>query len=182
MKCRKATGPDNIPPWKVNNYAHLLSAPVTAIFSSSLREGNLPDLWKTAIVVPVAKKHPPGSLESDIRPISLTPILAKVCDAIVFDWVDDVILRKLTNANSGDYPAPVRRTPWWRWSTRGARLPTSQILSYECSLYPCRLQQSVRSHQPWNTHCETLWHGPSCTSCKVDGSVPDRPSTVRQYR
>ena len=42
--------------------------------------------------------------------------------------------RKLTNANSGDYPAPVQRTLWWRWSTRGTRLPTSRILSYECSL------------------------------------------------
>ena len=37
VKCRKATGPDNIPPWMVNNYAHLLAAPVTAIFNSSLR-------------------------------------------------------------------------------------------------------------------------------------------------
>ena len=67
----EATGPDNIPPWMVNNYAHPLAAPVTAIFNSSLREDKLPDLWKTATVVPVPKKHPPGSLESDIRPISL---------------------------------------------------------------------------------------------------------------
>ena len=59
-KCRKATGPDNIPPWMVKNYAHLLAAPVTAIFNSSLREGKLPDLWKTATVVPVPKKHPPA--------------------------------------------------------------------------------------------------------------------------
>ena len=44
VKCRKATGPDNIPPWMVNNYAHLLAAPVTDIFNSSLREGKLPDL------------------------------------------------------------------------------------------------------------------------------------------
>ena len=91
VKCRKATGPDNIPPWMVNNYAHLLAAPVTAIFNSSLREGKLPDLWKTATVVPVPKKHPPGSLENDIRPISLTPIMAKAFEGIVLNWVDDVI-------------------------------------------------------------------------------------------
>ena len=70
VKCRKATGLDNIPPWMVNNYAHLLAAPVTAIFNSSLREGKIPDLWKTATIVPFPKKHPPGSLENDIRPIS----------------------------------------------------------------------------------------------------------------
>ena len=51
----------------------------------------LPDLWKTATVVPVPKKHPPGSLENDIRPISLTPILAKAFEGIVLNWVDDVI-------------------------------------------------------------------------------------------
>ena len=94
VKCRKATGPDNIPPWMVKNYAHLLAAPVTAIFK-------LPVLWKTATIVPVPKKHPPGSLESDIRPISLTPILAKVFEAIVLNWVDDVITPQLNERQFG---------------------------------------------------------------------------------
>ena len=65
----------------MKNYAHLLAAPVTAIFNSSLREGKLPDLWETGTVIPVPKKHPPGSIESDIRSISLTPILAKVFES-----------------------------------------------------------------------------------------------------
>ena len=101
VKCRKATGPDNIPPWMVKNYAHLLAAPVTAIFNSSLREGKLPDLWKTATIVPVPKKHPPGSLENDIRPISLTPILAKVFEGIVLNWVDDVITPQIDERQFG---------------------------------------------------------------------------------
>ena len=79
-------GPDNIPPLMVNTYAHLLAAPGTAISNSSLREGKLPDLWEIATVVPVPKKHPPGSLESDIR-----PILARVVEAIILNCVDDVI-------------------------------------------------------------------------------------------
>ena len=82
-------------------YAHLLAAPVTAIFNSSLREGKIPDLWKTATVVPVPKKHPPGSLENYIRPISLTPILAKVFEAIVLNWVDDVITPQLDERQFG---------------------------------------------------------------------------------
>ena len=85
----------------VNNYAHLLAAPVTAIFNSSLREGKLPDLWKTATVVPVPKKHPPGSLENDIRPISLTPILAKAFEGIVLNWVDDVITPQIDERKFG---------------------------------------------------------------------------------
>ena len=85
----------------VNNYAHLLAAPVTAIFNSSLREGNLPDLWKTATVVPMPKKHPPGSLQSDIRPTSLTPILAKVFETIVLNWADDVITPQIDERQFG---------------------------------------------------------------------------------
>ena len=101
VKYRKATGPDNIPPWMVTNYAHLLAPPVTAIFNSSLREGKLHDLWKTATIVPVPKKHPPGSLENDIRPISLTPILAKVFEGIVLNWVDDVISPQIDERQFG---------------------------------------------------------------------------------
>ena len=46
-------------------------SPVTAIFNSSLREGVLPKLWKTATVIPLSKKHPPVTIENDIRPIPL---------------------------------------------------------------------------------------------------------------
>ena len=100
-KCRKATGPDIFPPWMVEKYAHLLAALVTAIFNSSLREGKLPDLCKNATVVPVPKKHPPGSLQGDIRPISLTPILARVFEAIVLNWVDDVIAPQIDERQFG---------------------------------------------------------------------------------
>ena len=94
-------GPDNIPPWMVKNYAHVLAAPVMAIFNSSLREGKFPDIWKTATIVPVPKKHPPGSLENDIRPISLTPILAKVFEGIVLNWVDDVVTPQIDERQFG---------------------------------------------------------------------------------
>ena len=56
VKCRKATGPDNIPPWMVKNYAHLLAAPVTAIFNRSLRDGKLPVLWENCYYRPSAKE------------------------------------------------------------------------------------------------------------------------------
>ena len=91
-------GPDNIPPLMVNTYAHLLAAPGTAISNSSLREGKLPDLWEIATVVPVPKKHPPGSLESDIR-----PILARVVEAIILNCVDDVISPQIDERQFGRF-------------------------------------------------------------------------------
>ncbi len=56
---------------------------------------------ETVTVVPVPKKHTPGSLESDIRPISLTPILAKVCVAFVLNLVDAVITPQIDERQFG---------------------------------------------------------------------------------
>ena len=70
----KATGPDNVPAWILKNRANILAGPLTAIFISSLREGIIPDTWKSANVIPVPKVNPPNTIEKDVRPISLTPI------------------------------------------------------------------------------------------------------------
>ena len=88
VKVNKATGPANIPPWVLKDCSHHLAAPVTAIFNSSLREGVLPKLWKSATVIPLPKKYPPHTVENEIRPISLTPILTKVFESLVLKWVD----------------------------------------------------------------------------------------------
>ena len=85
------TGPDNIPAWVLRNYANVLAPPLTAIFNNSLREGVLPMEWKMANVIPLPKTSPPVSIEKDIRPISLTPIAAKVFESIIMKWVDETI-------------------------------------------------------------------------------------------
>ena len=64
---------------------------LTAIFNSSLREGVIPNEWKMANVIPLPKTKPMISVEKDIRPISLTPIVAKVFESIVLGWVDDIV-------------------------------------------------------------------------------------------
>ena len=104
VKTRKATGPDQIPAWVLKDFSHVLAAPLAAIFNSSLREGVLPSLWKTATIVPLPKKHPPTSIEKDIRPISLTPIVSKVFEAIVLKWVDTVMRPQLDPRQFGSIP------------------------------------------------------------------------------
>ena len=89
VKVRKATGPDNIPAWLLRNHAEVLAPPLTATFNNSLREGVVPIEWKTANVIPLPKRNPPVSIEKDIRPISLTPIAAKLFESIVMKWVDE---------------------------------------------------------------------------------------------
>ena len=91
VKVNKATGPDDIQAWILRDFADELAAPLASIYNSSLREGVIPDLWKTAIIVPVPKKHPPRHIEKDLRPISLTPIVSKVFESLVLRWVDKFI-------------------------------------------------------------------------------------------
>ena len=75
----------------LKEHAVTLAAPLTAIYNNSLREGKLPNEWKMANVFSVPKVHPPLSIYKDIRPISLTPIAAKIFESIVMKSVDDAI-------------------------------------------------------------------------------------------
>ena len=56
IKANKAVGPDNVPAWILRDNASTLSAPLTALFNTSLRYGVVPALWKTAHVIPLPQK------------------------------------------------------------------------------------------------------------------------------
>ena len=75
----KASGPDFIPNWILRDFAPYIAQPLTAVFNASLREGTVPEIWKS--VVPAPKVHPPKLISSDLRPISLLPVLAKVLES-----------------------------------------------------------------------------------------------------
>ena len=89
VKTNKAIGPDNVPAWILKNHANILAGPLTAIFNSSLREGIIPDTWKSANVIPVPKVNPTNTIEKDVRPISLTPIASKTLESIILNMVSE---------------------------------------------------------------------------------------------
>ena len=101
IKVNKAVGPDNVPSWVLRDNATILAAPLTALFNTSLRDGVIPALWKTAHVIPLPKKQPPRSIEKDIRPISLTPIVSKIFESIVMKWVDHILEDKIDDKQFG---------------------------------------------------------------------------------
>ena len=101
IKVNKAVGPDNVPAWVLRDNASTLAAPLTALFNTSLRDGVIPALWKTAHVIPLPKKQPPRSIEKDIRPISLTPIVSKIFKSIVMKWVDHILENKIDDKQFG---------------------------------------------------------------------------------
>ncbi len=96
MKTNKATGQDGIPTWILKGFSVILARPLAAMFNISLREGVLPDLWKSVNILPPPKVHPPKSLVMDLRPIVLSPVVAKMFESIVIkkfvnDKMSDIV-------------------------------------------------------------------------------------------
>jgi len=71
------------------------------VFNASVREGKVPALWKHANVLPIPKVNPPKSIESDLRPFSLTATVSKVLEAIVGSWILDIVGSQLDHHQFG---------------------------------------------------------------------------------
>ena len=67
----------------------------------TIREGKVTDIWKSAVVIPAPKINPPRSISSDLRPISLLPVLAKVLESSVVNWFHDLLAPALDRNQFG---------------------------------------------------------------------------------
>jgi hypothetical protein len=72
--------------------APIISNLVFPIYNSPIREGYVPKLWKSADVLPLGKITQPQCVDSDLRPISLTPVLSKVLEGFVFNWIAPLVM------------------------------------------------------------------------------------------
>ena len=95
ISIKKVIGPDNIPNCILRDGACSLAGPVCALFNSSMREGYVPPIWKSANIFPLAKVNPPSILEKHIRPISLTPTLAKMMESFMCSWVTEEVSKSI---------------------------------------------------------------------------------------
>ena len=108
----------------LKNHANILAGPLTAIFNSSLREGIIPDTWKSANVILLPKVNPPNTIEKDVRPISLTPIASQIWESTIlnhyfrvalldfskaFDLINHNTLLLLVKLKQYDLPPHIRR-------------------------------------------------------------------------
>ena len=82
LKTGKAVGLDNIPPRLLKDSACIVATPLTTIINASLRQGIVPDDWKSARVTPLFKKGKVEDLDS-YRPISVLPIVSKLLERAV---------------------------------------------------------------------------------------------------
>jgi len=86
MPVDKATGVDNISCRLLKEAAPVVAASLANIVNKSLSLGIFPSGWKTAKVIPLYKandRDDPGNY----RPISILPILSKLCERAVFNQI-----------------------------------------------------------------------------------------------
>ena len=81
---RKSCGSDGIPFWVLRDWSIIFASPITALFNHSLRSGKVPSSFKRADIIPIPKVSRPNHL-SDMRPISLLPLLSKILERMVLD-------------------------------------------------------------------------------------------------
>jgi hypothetical protein len=82
LKTKKAVGPDNISARLLKLCASQLCHVFSFLFSWSLKDCCVPNLWKKSVIAPIPKNSKPASL-NDYRPVALTPIVMKCFERIV---------------------------------------------------------------------------------------------------
>lgn len=91
LKSKFSCGPDGYCAYFLKNIASPLSFPLSLLFSQSFVSGDIPNIWRQAIVTPVFKKGKPCE-PNNYRPISLTCVCCKVMEAVIKKQVIDFLL------------------------------------------------------------------------------------------
>jgi len=65
---------------------------LTDIYNSSLEQGYVPAQLKESLVRPLPKVSPPKSVDSDLRPITLTSQIAKIVEAFTLSSLHSQVI------------------------------------------------------------------------------------------
>lgn len=83
LKKKKSPGPDNITNEMLQHLGNSSLNTLLDIFNLSWRQGQVPQCWKEAIMMPILKKGKNKSKASSYRPISLTSSCCKLLERII---------------------------------------------------------------------------------------------------
>ena len=96
VRNRCAPGPDGIFPLMLIATAPYISASLTKIINRSLIEKEFPEAWKVTTISPIPKKQHELT-EKDFRPITLTAIVSRICEAHVLDFMRPAVGERLSD-------------------------------------------------------------------------------------
>ena len=103
MPANKSSGIDNIPVRVIKDSLPATLPVITSIINASFKHGNFPRSWKLAVVSPILKD---GNHEepNNNRPISLLPILLKVCERVALNQIMPYLVsnERLSTRQSGN--------------------------------------------------------------------------------
>ena len=97
----KYTGPGQIPQKLFDEFAPEFATPISDITNCSLRNRIFPEAYKKAEIIPIPKCNPPNEL-TDLRPISMTPIIGKIIETKIMEELDKDTKGKLDNEQYGN--------------------------------------------------------------------------------
>ena len=120
IEVRKAPEPDGLPNWVLKEFLPFLCEPLCAILNASVQEGSMPLMWKQTNVLSVPKSNLSTSIESDLRPILLTPTVSKVLESFVGSWINRLIISATTISLVHVKVAP-QLAYWWIYYTSGIK-------------------------------------------------------------
>ena len=83
---RKGAGPDKIMPKVLKLCADQLASALTMVFNSSLKQGQVPQIWKTSTIKPIPKSSNPQE-PKDYRPIAITSCIGKLLEKLVKKYI-----------------------------------------------------------------------------------------------
>ena len=83
LNVNKAVGEDLISHKVLKNICHSISKPLCILYNKSLHTSTFPNIWKSAIVMPLFKKGD-QNLVTNYRPISLLSCLGKLMERVVY--------------------------------------------------------------------------------------------------
>ena len=105
ISSHKAAGPDNIPSWVLKDFADILALPVSMLINESFKKEQLPLIWKCANITPLPKSSSVNDINTDLRPISLTPTISKIAEEyVVVNHVRPAVLKHIRPDQYGCIP------------------------------------------------------------------------------